>query len=525
MYRITDQTTLAAPYCSFGPTTLHLSNHEATQETKRIVNFGIEKLDFKTLNDQGYVAGQQYIDNGVQFFQLSAIFDDLSLAQTLLFSGGLDTSKSSAVDILPPLWSSLIQHRRSHAKEKISSDDDGFIEPDGLIHDRTPRLVTVYRLPKLLIPESTEVLQDTFDFSNVYLSLMSSIRALDGFDNLDSRMMDMQAMGHEVEKLLDNQSAPCPLGTLGEVAGLRPTVDDIDEVSFRWQELLKYRSLTTSMELQRIADGHVIGLEKDGSESSPTLSFLYDSLLQTWVAPLPGRISARIRQGKERIARRIAAELILAGTRVRAPHESEGTHIPSQAGSSLLSSSAPDIRSQSLQLSDASGFSPASGEATTPANPVSRLRKHLHVESPPALTIPSNISQVLAHWDLGTDPSLYNWEATERAMAEEFEIDQDEEARARREKARRKRERQAKRQKRQDELFTGGAPENITVESQPQPFRSSPGPIYPASSQIPASSQHQPFGGLLVQSQAEPGQHGGRPIKKKKKMKSRMSGF
>jgi RNA polymerase I-specific transcription initiation factor RRN6 len=146
--------------------------------------------------------------------------------------------------------------------------------------------------------------------------------------------------------------------------------------------------------------------------------------------------------------------------------------------------------------------------------------------------VPPNISNILTHWKLGADPHEYDWAATERILNEEVTSD-DEAGQKDKERLKRKAERLLKRQKRELER------ERKQAESQPLfgrdigGMRSSPGPALAtgiglsSQTQSQSQSQSQGFGTFdAVQSQLEPGRHGGRPVKKKKvRGKGRISGF
>ena len=69
-----------------------------------------------------------------------------------------------------------------------------------------------------------------------------------------------------------------------------------------------------TVKIRYIASGSQLGLIEDGN---PTISDVYDNILERWVAPLPPEVPVRVRQAKERLARLVAAELVLSSTRVR----------------------------------------------------------------------------------------------------------------------------------------------------------------------------------------------------------------
>lgn len=345
-------------------------------------------------------------------------------------------------------------------------------------------------------------------------------------------------------------------------------VSDVDEASSALHDLLDAQIQgDDTVEARSIASSRLLHLAED---ESLTISGLYDSILDSWVAPLPPHVPRGVRQHKERLGRRIAAEVILAST--RALHkETRATVVDNQPGlsrdsglsvpilpsqpvrSSQWTSSQPlptppssQSQSQSHTLQSFSSSSQASPfTASTLADPLTRLRKHLKFNKDmiPQEAMPDSVSRLLSQWQPGTDPRTYDWDAAERANRVETgeEIDQQQ-----LEKARRRKERREKRQRREDELAQVQPSSQPFVQPPSQPFtfakptafpRSSPGPTIPASSQttsqhpfpyVPlpgASYQSQGFSSFPpVQSQVEPGKFGGRPEKKKKK-RGRVSGF
>jgi RNA polymerase I-specific transcription initiation factor RRN6 len=191
-------------------------------------------------------------------------------------------------------------------------------------------------------------------------------------------------------------------------------------------------------------------------------------------------------------------------------------------------------------------------------DPLARLGKYLKLRDdggpPPQTNFPPSVTQLLSHWQSGVDPSTYDWEAIERADRVE---NLDETTQQRIEKARKKKERRERRQQRENELAQSKPSSQPFAKPQlpSQPFvhlqpssqlatflkpatfpQSSPGPMLGSSIQRPYTqiplpgtafgSQSEEFPSTLAaQSQVEPGRFGGRPDKKKKKKKNRVSGF
>lgn len=524
---------------SSDPTTLSLDNLDVLRESCHIRQLHLDSLQLserESNKDRGI--GGAYMDAEITFYQLSVMLSNLSIHRIMLYS----KAGSLPSIVQPTTWSKLIPPHRIRKVEDEAKDIDDFVVPDGLSALSEPKLMIAEQVPRILKGRGVQASQDPKDYSFLYDILTHK--------GTTSELEDMAIVTDRVRDMLAQGSTSVPLGTLMEVAGTNIKVSDVDDASCKLQDLFSAVSHQDLIRLQRIASGPALRLDIDGQQEQPTISFLYDMILQNWIAPLPANISFRVRQKKERLARRVAAEVILASTRLR-PLErlasqsesemvpSEGTGVPSAArpsnmGIDVVEDATSEHSSQALPLrpsfplsSQLQSSSPVSEPPHTPtSNPLTRLSKHLRIDKPLEISIPANINQLLAHWRPGTDPSTYDWEATERL----FQPDEDEEnTEAQREKARRKRERREKRQRREEELFRGR-----TTMGPPQFPRSSPGPMLggikgsqdiglSSSSQIPAS-QSQGLGGFVIQSQVEPGRHGGRPPIKKKK-KTRMSGF
>ncbi|KAL1591429.1 hypothetical protein SLS60_012042 [Paraconiothyrium brasiliense] len=529
VYRLVKQPSTAAPYRSFGPNTLRLDEFDNPHGSKLINHFSIARLDFRDSTETARSIGGDYKGRGVQFYQLSAFFDDYSVAQTLLCSLDHDFNEGVLDDVISTSWATSVRPIVFRSAGVVDSDDDDFVEPDGVPGSKEPLLKPSFQQPKWHKQVTGRVPRDVFNFTGLYEAI-SLNKPFPLHHTSDSpEMIEMATLVEEITWRLAREEnvEPFALGTLQEYAEATVTVDDIDDTSAKLQEICLKDRHASSLQLRRIASDSVLGFGAEKTQEPSSMSSIYELVLQNWLVPLPGMIPARIRKNKERMARRLAIGLTLASTRVRPCSDGAVQTItqpdPRQYIAVARSSSPPQYSSQSDRQSQSAqaGYSTLLPSSARLDNPLTRLSKNLHITTITPLEVHPSINQVLSHWQLGDDPSSYDWEASERAFAEEIELMQEEGTQKRRERARRKKERQAKRQKKEDQLFTGRV-ESGKVESQPQLLRSSPGPASPAiDSQIPAPSQHQPF---LVQSQVEPGRHGGRPMRKKK-VKTRMSGF
>lgn len=334
------------------------------------------------------------------------------------------------------------------------------------------------------------------------------------------------------------------------------TVDlsDVDEASVKIGQLFQVDTPQNAYSLSYIAPSQVLHLP--GLEQT-SIADLYDTILQEWIALLPAEVSVPVRQAKERLARRVAAEIILSSARLKAKEEELLADVSGDALSlPILPSKPAELLPSTLPTPPQSSVPPSSPlfPETRPSpatDPLSRLRQYLSINDDTPTTptaLPPSVSELLSHWQPGSDPSMYDWEATERALRPDTLDEEDQELR---ERERKRRERREKRQKREDELIRAKSQTSSQpIYAQPLLPRSSPGPSFggmaassqvsvPTSSQMPSHIHSQGinlggfggfggFGGansMVPQSQVAPGRFGGRPDKKKKKGKSRVSGF
>lgn len=312
-----------------------------------------------------------------------------------------------------------------------------------------------------------------------------------------------------------------------DISGINITVSDIDEASSRLQHLLSLNTFGHKIELRKIASDQALDLLDGRAQPPLTALAIYDQLLDTWVASLPGDIPVRVRQQKELLARRMAVELMLSIFRIRRSEDPSRPVDPHSVPSQDIAISLPTLpsRPQPSQAPSSQSSYPMSsiseepvvpGSSPPASEPLKRLAEHLHVDKRME-AVPPSVAGVLTHWEIGSDPRAYDWEAAESGLGEDAEMDH-EQSQERREKRRRRRERLEKRQQRENNMF------RAQTSSQPHFARSSPGPaVVVESSQPQAQSQSQTFSGLFIQSQVEAGRYGSRPAKKKGK--GRVSGF
>ncbi|KAF1919926.1 RNA polymerase I-specific transcription-initiation factor-domain-containing protein [Ampelomyces quisqualis] len=543
----------AAPVSSCSPTLLDL----VTDGAGRIIQMALEPCIFQ--GDTSSAApglGREYFGRNLHFFNLSVLLSDMSVHEIILYAdyAGPNGARRDK-EVVELSWITAYRPRKNVRTIEGIREMDGLLQPEGIetIVQPESRLPSQQLIP--LEPKATGLAHRVADHRFVYDALIKT-----DMEPTAGRI-DIRTVAAQLKQSLDSSTDHLQqfCGTLLDFAGMEIDVPDVDEASSSLQDLLLSAGQDGTRELLRIAAVSLLHL---GDDEQITLASLYDSILQSWVAPLPREISLRIRQRKERMARRIAAEIMLACTRVNHREAEPASNLSKPGWSQDSGVSVPILSSQPLEsspvarpssqplptsrrlqpelqspLSQTSGPSSSQARSYQPtfftlADPLVRLSKHLKLkeDAEPQSTIPDSVHQVLRHWDPGADPSNYDWTAAEHADHVEAI---DENSQQQLEKARRRKVRREKKQRKEDELAQVQPSSQPFAFAKPTSFpRSSPGPMLGgigSSSQAPSqvfsqvplpgtgSRSQTSFNPFAVQSQVEPGKYGGRPDKKKKK--------
>ena len=234
----------------------------------------------------------------------------------------------------------------------------------------------------------------------------------------------------------------------------------------------------------------------------------YEALLKLWVSSLGSSVPGRTRVALEKQVRRISIELFLSlhglhhGLNAFAPDEtsrsvgfSEEINLPFRRrrsaenlsrrskerirGSSPFGPTADDSQPRRVMLptpeptpSQASQ-PPESPSANLRQTPYERLKTLVPLKSQPALS--DSLSKLVDRWEIGVDPSEYNWDNTWQYLSSQSEADGPDA-----ENIRRRRQRREKRLKRHNQESLGGStridPRNY-FSSQPQVPSSSQGTV------------------------------------------------
>ncbi|KAL6710212.1 hypothetical protein ACN47E_009158 [Coniothyrium glycines] len=485
--------------------------------------------------------GKVYMEAGIQFYRIFVLRSDLSVQEFVVHT---DSQPIQVEDFKR----SVIRHRRLRVSryDVVDEEDDDFIAPDGMTALAIPKSRIASQMLKRTNQhyEASELLYRDMDLMLDALTAMQSTASI-----------DITVVTNQLQQILvDERHSDIWFGTLKDIVGSSIHLSDVDAASIELQRFCSLNNHENIVQIRQLASTAFLDLVED---EVPTISNIYDTILQTWIASLPSFVPARVRQHKERLARRIAAELLLAiyhleRNNTQAPMIGS-QHDPIQIAIPVLPSKPGgrthddlDQRQQphplptppysSMPSSSMPPSSPPIWTLQSPAteSPADRMRRRLpnRDAAVPSIAITPNVHQLLAHWQVGTDPHTYDWDMTERALQPQ---ELDDYSQQQREKERKRKERREKRQRREDELLA-----SQIISQQPLVFpRSSPGPMLGGmgsssqaqghtSSQLPLAeggfTQPGGFNSIVPQSQVEPGRFGGRPDKKKKK-KTRISGF
>lgn len=285
------------------------------------------------------------------------------------------------------------------------------------------------------------------------------------------------------------------------------------------------------------------------------LARAYDQIIARWLEPLSPRIPGRVRLAKEQLARRVAADVCFAShaLRQRAPVLQEAA---TQAASAV-----PDTHTGTFSVQDSgytdvsmppprfSPFAPSQSSLPTPsptATPslasgslsshpstlvpteYTRLQRYTTFSNEKAapVALPKTLSNTLAHWSVGADPSAYDWISTQRRQELDAEYEDQDLTAKERARLQRRAERHLKRQRRETAAAqaqgaaSSQAPQLISASQPAVVERRSAGFSQPlvvlGESQLATQPSSQV--GAFPASQVEAGRFGGRaPARKKRR--------
>ena len=378
-------------------------------------------------------------------FKLFSLYDDLSIVEHLYSS----TEPGFGL-IAEAAFSSVLQLPSGTAQPELGpkrpdrATSGSFVVPDDDVewtacltekqYDRYSR--NSKRTPRSRTPPN-------LDWQDVYNHIIKK----DDGSGLIARI-DMAAF---VSRLSDhlNQARPPKMALLSELMSFRLHIGDIDDDSD------KFEHFTSAINSQ---PDRVKMLEQVRCESSlPSgLSSAYDAIVAVHLTPLSPQVPDRVRVNRERLARRVSADLLLASTaicpRFTIPTDIlDGDTLSQRATSQPTPHDSFPEKSAPRPVSDPTTMTKTPTTATAEEDPLLiRLRNYTTISPTSSSTISTPIlTSILRHLPTSpfTDPKTYNYRATERSLAAEYEEEiaiaagvADPKARRRAEKARARRE-------------------------------------------------------------------------------------
>ncbi|KAK8161940.1 RNA polymerase I-specific transcription initiation factor RRN6-like protein [Phyllosticta citrichinensis] len=498
--------------------------------------------------------GQQYRDHGVRFFGLWFLSIELEIYQQ--FASVWD----SEYDLSEPPWRNAPQVEQfswygkgsAQLSSRIVTED--FFVPDEYAseeEDVTPpwlngkryRRHRVQALPRDLPTDGVD--HRTVNNTRVCQNLNESIKA-EAEDITAAATSLREVLGTEPDADTHHND------TLMQFAGFHIGVDDVDEGSLAFAELLQSFSLDNVAENAlciNVLKNAQTQLGEEVGSPLPSISATYDKIIQTWLSGLPQDTPGRVRLTNERLARQVATQLCLSATTIRIKQPAPQSDEAEAADSQRL-----DYESPLKVQSQGAGFEPDPFPSSLPGSQLGSSQSHFHGTLPTPEATPSLVSgttfssgvssindgavsrlrqyttfskqrpslnrqmtRLLSHWVPGTNPELYDYYATKRANERAAAMNDEGLTQKERERLHRKAMRHLKRQRRETaaHLAQTASQTPLMIHHQPQ---SSPGPANiprPNLSQF-VSSQMTPS--QFPSTQVERGTHGGRPKKKKRRI-------
>jgi RNA polymerase I-specific transcription-initiation factor len=379
-------------------------------------------------------------------FKLFSLYHDFSIVEHLYsstepgFGVAAGTAHSSSLEL--PNGTSRRQLSSKHL-DRVALGD--FVVPDDLVEWIGCSTETQYEsIPR--DPKSTQRSRapPSLDWQDIYNHVIN-----EGNGSALIARMNMSPFLSRLSEHL-NQARLSDIALLSELMSCRLHIGDIDHDSD------KFERFTSTINLQQDS---MKMLERVTSESllPSGLSSVYDAIAAVHLSPLTPQIPDRVRVTKERLVRRVSADLLLASTAIYR----RSTFPTDVIYGDTLSKRATSQRTLYASSVGQSASRPASLPTTTTAKQqttatveedplLTRLRNYTTI-SPISSSIMSNptLNSILRHLPTSpyTDPKTYNYRATERTIAAEHEEEvaiaaglADPKARRKAEKARVKRE-------------------------------------------------------------------------------------
>lgn len=174
----------------------------------------------------------------------------------------------------------------------------------------------------------------------------------------------------------------------------------------------------------------MLDFELADGDGKPNLLYIYDRLVNDWLANLPHNIPGRTRITKEKVIRRLAVDLILARINI--------SHKPFSTGNDYISdhstrniddaeSSNPEstVESHGTGISRHPSLSASEKGGTPDPQTLKENRPPVYSSLSTLTTFTAkstrsrNTKAILSHWAPGMDPATYSWQRTVQSQEDD----------------------------------------------------------------------------------------------------------
>ncbi len=359
-------------------------------------------------------------------FKLFSLYEDLTIVEYLYASTEPGLGLIARATPLPflhlPVPTSL---RKPKLKSRRRRSLEDFVAPDDWVESNFS-LTVAEGDAKFKDPSWKRLraqAQPRIDWQDVYAQLTDEIST--------AAPRARTTVETILSQFSDHLRLPRPPGIplLSEVLSCKLHITDVDEDSDQIDELVN-AFIPQQCREQRLQRFPIIPSE---AQTINRLTSIYDAIVATYLTPLSPQASDRTRVNKERLARRVAADLFLASIAIyptfTAPTDlvNDGIVADRATSKSTPYSSNGPFASTPSSLPDHPTLTTATASTEEEeVDPIlTRLRKYTTISSPPPISTLSNstLSSILRHLPTSphTNPETYNYRATERALADEAE--------------------------------------------------------------------------------------------------------
>lgn len=239
---------------------------------------------------------------------LTILKNDLSIATMLYLDHRSDHQTSIPA---PPTWRGKLLGTSSKIKDDFVVDD-GLVAMEHLEYTREP--VASYVEQRRRRAERLFGQEWTLHHEHAARKVEHRVLQTQSVDEVLTQTQD----------ILDQKTEDVPMRTLFEKSTGELNMNDMDRVSAEISQLTNRAALPPSQLEDEMDEHHnstrivlrpieAASLTASPLHRSSDVASTYDAVVSHWITPLHSKVPGRIRLAKEQLARRLAAELTLAG--------------------------------------------------------------------------------------------------------------------------------------------------------------------------------------------------------------------